>query len=278
MDIRHIFGVIGYWSGLDVLFYLLNRRAKRTITFHNVMPDDMMVTGATAGITISLTDFKKIVGWIGERFQFSVDSDDPKTATITFDDGYKNEYEVAGKWLMEQGIPAILFVSGQIINAEAKNCLEVDKAGLAKTGVDMETLPPDVSKLRYAGVTDADMSDLRKHGWRIGWHTWSHRPLSAMGTDEQRKELSAPEQFKSEPMSYPFGMWDTVDKNTVKIAEEIGYPCAFSNDEYHTPALRGNFYRIRFSPRCDKYDVHFLLSGLKYFIQSFRLLPVVPRR
>lgn len=279
MSLRHIFAVIGYWSGLDALFYRLNRRAKRTLTFHNVLPDDMMgVAGAPVGITMSLSGFKKMIGWIGERFKFSVDVDDPKTATITFDDGYKNEYEVAGKWLIEQGIPAILFVSGQVINAGPEDCLEVDRRGLDGTGVKLQDLPLRARILRYAGVTDADIKDMREHGWRVGWHTYSHRQLLPMGADEQRRELSAPVEFMSEPMSYPFGMWDSVGEETIKIAEKLGYPCAFSNDDYYTPSLRGNYYRMRFAPRCDKYDVHFLLSGFKYFLQSFRLLPRVRAR
>ena len=275
MNMRKILARIGYWSGLDALFYWLNRRAKRTLTFHNVLPDDMMIKGAAEGITISLSEFRKIIGWIGERFPLSVDVDDPKTATITFDDGYKNEYEIAGKWLMKQGVPAIMFVSGQVINATPEKCLAVDMSGLKRVGVKLEDLPEVVRTLRYAGVSDADIQDMRAHGWRIGWHTYSHRPLSSMSIDEQRRELSPHKEFLEEPMSYPFGMWDAVGKETIKIAEEVGYPCAFSNDDYYTPALRGNFYRIRFTPQCDKYDVHFLLSGLKYFIQSFRLLPRV---
>lgn len=279
MNLRHIFAVIGYWSGLDALFYWLNRKAKRTLTFHNVLPDDlMMVKGATVGITMSLSDFKKMIGWIGERFKFSVDVDDPKTATITFDDGYKNEYEVAGKWLMAKDIPAILFVSGQVIDAAPENCLEVDRRGLDETGVMLQDLPQRARDLRYAGVTSADIKDMRKHGWVVGWHTYSHRSLLPMDAEDQRRELSAPKEFMHEPMSYPFGMWDSVGKETVKIAEELGYPCAFSNDDYYTPQLRGSYYRLRFAPRCDKYDVHFLLSGFKYFLQSFRLLPKVCSR
>ena len=176
---------------------------------------------------------------------------------------------------MERGIPAILFVSGQVINASPGNCLDVDRLGLERVGLKFEDLPANVKHLRYAGVTDADIKDMREHGWSIGWHTYSHHSLKSMGVEEQRRELSAPTEYTREPMSYPFGMWDSVGEETVKIAEELGYPCAFSNDDYYTPSLRGNYYRIRFAPRCDKYDVHFLLSGFKYFLQSFRLLPRV---
>jgi peptidoglycan/xylan/chitin deacetylase (PgdA/CDA1 family) len=258
---------------LDALFYWLNRHAKRTLTFHNVLPDDMMMRGASVGLTISLSEFKKIIDWVAERFEFTVDVDDPRTVTITFDDGYKNQYEIAGKWLMQRKIPAILFVSGQVINAQPEGCLKVDFKALEDCSMQLQDLPSKVRVLRYAGVTEEDISDLRKHGWIVGWHTKSHRPLSYMSVEEQRCELTSPPAFLDVPMSYPFGMWDTVSSKTIKIAEELGYPCAFSNDDYYTPMLRGNFYRIRFTPKCDKYDIHFLLSGFKYFLQSFRLLP-----
>lgn len=277
MNMRHIIAIIGYWIGIDALFYWLNRRAKRVLTFHNVMPDEMMIKGIDTCITDSFSDFKKMIGWIGKKFKFSVDVDDPKTVTITFDDGYKNEYEIAGKWLMSQNIPAIMFTSGQVINAKAEDCLWIDKRELEKSGVKMEDLPEEAKRLRYSGITNEDIGDMRAHGWKVGWHTITHRPLGAMSEEEQRKELSAPKEFIKEPMSYPFGMWDTVSEKTIKVAEELGYPCAFSNDSYYTPSLRGNYYRMRFAPAYNKYEVHFLLSGLKYFMQSGKLLPKVSK-
>lgn len=30
-----------YWTGIDALFYWLNRKAKRIVTFHNVLPQGL---------------------------------------------------------------------------------------------------------------------------------------------------------------------------------------------------------------------------------------------
>ena len=41
--------VLGYWLGIDRLFYFLNRQAKRIIVFHNVLPDEIMEKERTSG-------------------------------------------------------------------------------------------------------------------------------------------------------------------------------------------------------------------------------------
>ena len=125
--IKRMFEVLGYYSGLDSFFYWLNRGAKRVLTFHNVMPDELQRNMKAVGPTISLGDFRQTIEEIGRKFAYSVNIRDGKTATITFDDGMLNEYEVAGKFLMSRNIPAILFVAGNMIDASAEDTLVVDK-------------------------------------------------------------------------------------------------------------------------------------------------------
>ena len=100
-----------WWLGIDALMYWLNKRAKRIITFHNVLPDSLMRGLPKIGCMDTLQDFEKIVDEIGKRFGFSVDLDDPKMVTLTFDDGLVNQCEIAGESLLRRGIPAIMFVA-----------------------------------------------------------------------------------------------------------------------------------------------------------------------
>ena len=312
MNIKRICEYVGYWSGLDALFYWLNRKAKRVLTFHNVLPDELFSQAPIVGPIDKLSDFKRIVEIVGERFPYSVDVNDPKTATITFDDGYMNEYEIAGKWLMDKDIPAIMFVSGKMINTESNNCLAVDKALLwcccaklpktervweggwhqefekdddsrgEKIVVRMEALcsfvsimkelPKEWIRLRLSGVKQTHLEELKRHGWIIGWHTYSHFPLGGLSENEQKKELTVTEEFASLPMSYPYGTEPSVTDKTCEVAKKVGFPCAFSNDPDFSH-LRSNFYRMRFTLTSDKYDIHFQLSGLKYFLKFCKLLP-----
>ncbi len=92
-----------YWSGLNAVFYRLNRKAKRIITFHHVFPDEMMRMRKNDGLAHSLSDFFIIVKRLGQRYAFSLDLEDAKSVTLTFDDGYQSQYACAFKALTSQG-------------------------------------------------------------------------------------------------------------------------------------------------------------------------------
>lgn len=119
---------LAYWLLLDALFYRLNRKAKRTLCFHNVLPDGMRIDGEAGSFDESASHFREMIREIGKRFRFSTDVLDASTATITFDDGYLNQYEIAARILREEGnIPAILFVAGSNLNnADPMKCLVTD--------------------------------------------------------------------------------------------------------------------------------------------------------
>lgn len=128
MDTRTI-ARICYYLQLHKLAYFLNRKRKRVITFHNVLSDDVFTNNVANGVSCSLSSFKQIIEEIATVYQFSLDFDDPSTVTITFDDGYSNQVEIAGDYLIERGIPAYLFVSGQLISSESNKSetLIIDK-------------------------------------------------------------------------------------------------------------------------------------------------------
>ena len=104
-----------YWGGLTNLFYWLNKKAKRIITFHNVLPDKLMRGLPKAGCMDAASDFKRIIEEIGSRFEFSTDLMDTNSATITFDDGLASQYEISGEILRAQNIPAIMLLGKVLI-------------------------------------------------------------------------------------------------------------------------------------------------------------------
>lgn len=117
-----------YYCGVDSLFYLLNRKAKRILTFHNVIPDAVDPHLIADYVSHTESEFRTIVRELKRRFVVSTDLQDSRTVTITFDDGYLNQYEIAGRVLQEEGnIPAIVFVSGHNIDRRDNDALIVDK-------------------------------------------------------------------------------------------------------------------------------------------------------
>lgn len=117
-----------YWLGIDAFFYFLNRKAKRIITFHNVIPTIFLPNQKKIGLTDSENEFRMKVRIIKSRFSINTDITDTSSAVITFDDGYRNQNEIAGKILKEEGnIPAIIFVAGKMIdNHSPSEALIVD--------------------------------------------------------------------------------------------------------------------------------------------------------
>lgn len=129
MKLVNVVAWIGYYLGLDSLFYWLNRKSKRILTFHNVIPDDLLPSGERSCTCCSLSDFLRVIREVAKRYRFSTDVTDVSSATITFDDGYLNQYEIAFKALREEGdLPAILFVSLDLIGScEPRTALVVDQ-------------------------------------------------------------------------------------------------------------------------------------------------------
>lgn len=321
---RKIIIFCSYWAGIDTLFYWLNKKAKRIVTFHNVLPDHLMSGYPRVGCVTSVDDFRKIIAEVGKRFRFSVDLHDSNTATITFDDGLINQYEVAGEILRQMGIPAILFVTGDVIGALPKDTIITDKVLLwnmfapddavrkvfgvvlprgrlwveyvqpayrkdaerrGRTFLSsleraypiekiLDSLSKEWSRLRLSGVTHQALVDLRARGWQIGWHTKSHYPLGMLNAEEIHDELDSPMEYRAVPLCYPYGDYESIGADTIRIAKEMGYSCAVSNDPDYSPH-RDRFFMLRMSLPPSKAELHFVLSGFKYFLKYRKLLPIV---
>ncbi|MBQ3315104.1 MAG: polysaccharide deacetylase family protein [Kiritimatiellae bacterium] len=119
---------LAYYSGTMAVFRRLNRGAKKVLTFHNVMPDALCAFDLTSGVTMSASRFEAMMRRLCRRYRFSADFDDPSTLTVTFDDGYRCQFETAGEILRRLGVPAVVFVSGALRNADRpERALAVDR-------------------------------------------------------------------------------------------------------------------------------------------------------
>lgn len=317
--------------GLFRLAYFLNRNRKRIITFHNVLSDDVYVKNVANGVSCSLSQFKTIVETVGKRFGFSLDLNDPKTVTVTFDDGYANQASVAAPVLISKRIPAYLFVSGQLLDI-TKGELTIDKLlhwvsyapegdyhlafndksvdfklddsnrqkvwskliwpafiedieskGSTLLGALNMVYPYEVIRSslseryinqRLEGVTAEQIAFLKSNGWEIGWHTYSHYPVSLLAPDEKQRELSPLGECDSSVMSFPYGGISDVDNESIEIVRQSGFDSALSNINL-VNEHSGNYYRSRMSLPADPLLIDFELSGLKYFLKYRKLLPKI---
>lgn len=308
----HLLAVVCYFCGLDALFYALNRRAKRIVTFHNVLRDELFRPGLANGVSNRLSEFAHIVDECAKRFPISNDLFDPKTLTITFDDGYRNQYTTAFKHLKAKGFPAILFLAGDLSPNEGK-ALSVDLLlhQVAEAPIEMipggnrlaywmttvwpkfvrearrrgaasafdgvafcPDLPADYVRERLGTISAAELDEMRASGWQIGWHTKSHVPLAALDEASVRAELDSPSVYRAVCLSYPFGNPEEVGDLAPRLAAELGYPCAVSNTNTAPANAASRYFLPRLALPADAYELHFELSGLKFFFKNRRLLPV----
>ena len=120
-----LIALLSYYLGITRLFYFLNRRAKRIVTFHNVMPERLLPQGKTIGLTDTEETFAMKIREIQRFFTISNDLNDARSATITFDDGYRNEIEIAQPLM--KNLPGIIFTAGhEINNSQPENSLTID--------------------------------------------------------------------------------------------------------------------------------------------------------
>ena len=304
----------------------LNSNRKKVLTFHNVLPDELFARYPANPVCDSESRFRTIIRLLKRRYRFSTDINDSETLTITFDDGYCNEGEVAGRVLQEEGdIPAIVFASGKALRANGmEDALVVDRLmywcwyapkdalehltgfrnshdawvkvifpSFMKDGESrgenyfskcdaiyplteiISKFDSEYRRLRFGGIPEAKLDELRSRGWIIGWHTESHFPLGALSESEIRKELTAPGAMAGLPMSYPYGHESQVGPVAVKVAEEFGYPVAYS-DQMDACVLTGRWFAPRFEQFVTNEDgLEFELSGMKYFLKHHTRIPKI---
>ena len=331
--VLHILAFFCYYSGIIRLFYYLNRRSKRIVTFHNVIPANLLPNGRKIGLTDTEESFRMKIREIQKHFKISTDIQDSHTLTITFDDGYCNEYEIVHK-LVSDDVKGVIFASGHIINNSVpSNALIVDLlmhwTELIPNGKYFVNYPtmvlnsfeattsnrqwlwqkviypsyvadsfskghgllraidksysidwvlgkcaPDYLRLRLTGLSSSDIDHIRQDGWIVGWHCKEHFPLSALTPIQKKHEIDddAPKEMKRFVLSYPYGDISSVDARCIKITEQAGYPCAVSNI-LASNSLTGRYFLPRITLSDDKYLLHFELSGVKFFLQSGKLLP-----
>lgn len=323
------------------LAYFLNRNRKRIITFHNVLPDDVFVNNVANGVSCSLSSFKTIIEEVSRYFDFSLNLDDVKTVTITFDDGYRNQVEIAAPYLISKGFSAYIFVSGQLLppdedaisgrnedakpltidlllhwvsyapNGEYDLCFDgkkllfqlfeqnrqqiwsnvlwpafiydSDSKGVSLLNVldsaypinaILEELPEKYVEQRLECAKVIKLDELRSKGWEIGWHTYSHYPLSKLTYEEKVLELIPDKRCPSKVLSFPYGGPQEVDKDCLEIAQFQNYSTAVSNVDTATD-LTSVWFRSRMTLSSNPILLHFELSGLKHLIKYRKLLPKI---
>ena len=211
------------------------------VTFHRV--NDWM---AEDGITCSLERFERFCGFFSQHFRVVPLSEQVAgcresremggTLAITFDDGYRDNFEVAAPVLRRHHLPATFFVATGFIGTDYA--------------------PPWDSHLsRQAGWMDWDqVRALRKMGFEIGAHTNTHVNLAGMDPDAIRQELAKCREVLQRELgepatlfAYPFGGRDNISPASLSLVQEAGFQCCLSAYGGVNPPIADPFHLNRIS-------------------------------
>ncbi|KJU81312.1 polysaccharide deacetylase [Candidatus Magnetobacterium bavaricum] len=147
-------------------------------------------------------------------------------AVVTFDDGYRNNYDIAYPILKHLSIPATFFLSSCYIDSGDSKYMTWDM----------------VREVATSGIIS------------IGNHTHSHRLLNTLNKATQADEIKLARQrledmlrCKITSFAYPYGQKKHYTDDTIDIIREDGYICALSafsktiempiNNRYEIPRI-----------------------------------------
>jgi peptidoglycan/xylan/chitin deacetylase (PgdA/CDA1 family) len=152
----------------------------------------------------------QVAAWVDQGLAVPKES-----VVITFDDGYRNNYENAFPVLKEFKFKAVIFL---VVNAMEKDNFWHDPA----------------SETRIPMLSWKQVEELRDSGIEIGSHTLNHPRLSRLSPDAAREELEKSRDLLAQrlgqaPVSFANPYGDASDDPMVqKLIHEAGYRWACS--------------------------------------------------
>lgn len=179
------------------------------------------------GITCSPDRFRRICQWLAKHFRVvplaaQVEALEngralSNTASITFDDGYLDNYEVAAPILLELGLPATFFVATEFLGSDVVPFWDQNNGTTTKW------------------MTWDHVRELAKQGFHVESHTCTHIDLGSADTETARRELRSSLAQLTNALgasqrlfAYPFGGTRNITDRARALIQEEGYRCCLS--------------------------------------------------
>lgn len=87
------------------------------LLYHLIFPDDTPKDASNAGKIIRLSVFKKHINWLMSHYEivsladYLLAPEAKRRIVVTFDDGYRETFDLISPFLIENGVPATFFVT-----------------------------------------------------------------------------------------------------------------------------------------------------------------------
>ncbi len=192
------------------------------VAFHRVND-----TTDSDGLTCSLEMFKQFCQLFDHYFHVvsmrelleKVQKGTPlnRDLVITFDDGYRDNYDYAAPVLKAMGLPATFFIVTQFI------------------GSDYVPWWDNELRVPQPWMTWDQVQRLHRDGFEIGAHTRTHADLGSMSGDKAWEEIHGSRVELEEKLSapvdlfaYPYGGEDQVTQENRELVKAAGFRCCCS--------------------------------------------------
>jgi len=218
--VKTLIGDCFFGLGLDAA---LLADAAVVVAFHRVRPH----TDPSDTLTTSVDMFERYCGFFQRHFhvvplpevvaQLENGGRLKGELAITFDDGYRDNFEYAAPVLDQLGLPATFFV--------------------VSDWIDTAVVPWWDEQLgaRHPWMTWEDVRTLHRHGFEIGAHTRTHVDLGEVSGAEAQQEIAGSRsRLESElsttiaSLAYPYGRRGNITEANRQIAKAAGFRCCCS--------------------------------------------------
>jgi peptidoglycan/xylan/chitin deacetylase (PgdA/CDA1 family) len=233
--------LLGRVAGVGGLYARRFRSHMTIVTFHRVsatLPEDALTCSAEkfAAFCDFFRSYFKVLPLAEQVAACSRGEDLGGTLSITFDDGYRDNCEVAAPILRRAGLPATFFVATGFVGSE--RIAPWDKH-----------LPSQPGWMSWDQVRS-----LAAAGFEIGNHTVTHLNMGTASAETVRHELEesnrtfaaqlgkAPQLF-----AYPFGGRSHINEQAIEIVRQLGFRCCVSSCGGLNPVTPDPFHLNRIS-------------------------------
>jgi peptidoglycan/xylan/chitin deacetylase (PgdA/CDA1 family) len=205
------------------LDHWLLREGAIVVAFHRVQPDD-----GRDSLTMPVEEFQNYCKYFKDHFDVVGLPDIvrrirggrslSRALAVTFDDGYRDNFEFAAPVLDRLGLPATFFVVTDWIGTKTV------------AWWDREQRKPQ------PWMTWNHVRALHAHGFDIGAHTRTHVDLGAVPEQQARDEVMG-SRFRLEEelatsvqsFAYPYGRRENISRGVRRVVREAGFTCCCSS-------------------------------------------------
>ena len=140
-----------------------------------------------------------------------------RTLAVTFDDGYRDNYESAAPLLRSTGLPATFFVASDFIGSNTVAWWDRDR------------VPPP------AWMSWEEVRRLHDDGFEIGAHTRSHADLGEVSgakaeweIEGSRRDIETRLDTRVQLFAYPYGRRENITEPNRNLVRQMGFRCCAS--------------------------------------------------